>query len=319
MAEDLYETLGVNRGADKSELQKAYRKLARKYHPDMNPDNPAAQSKFKRIQEAYDVLSDAEKRAAYDQYGSDFEKIRGGGFHPGAAGAGGPSFDGLDLEQIFGAAGRRGGGGFENGFNDFFEQILGGGGRSGGGGRRSGPAARGGNIRHELSIPFSKAVLGGPVEFYIGRGGSQDKLAVTVPAGVDDGTKIRLREQGQPGEGGSGDLILVIRVDDHAHYKRHGNQLELKLPITLAEAALGAKVDVPTPRGTITLSVPANSSSGKRLRLKGQGVAPKNGPAGDLVVELQIRLPETLDESSMDLIREFDQVNPMDPRTGLGF
>ncbi|MEM6978863.1 MAG: DnaJ domain-containing protein, partial [Planctomycetota bacterium] len=254
MAEDLYQTLGVGRDADKTELQKAYRKLARKYHPDMNPDNPKAQEKFKRIQEAYDVLSDAEKRAAYDRYGSDFEKIRGGGFHPGAGGAGGPSFEGLDLDQIFGAAGRSGGGGFENGFSDFFEQILGGrgGGFGGRGGARQAPrqaAAKGANIRHELSIPFAKAVLGGQVEFYVGRDGKQEKLSVSIPPGVDDGSKIRLRERGQPGDAGPGDLILMIRTDEHPFYRRSGRNLEIELPVTLSEAVLGSKVDLPTPRG----------------------------------------------------------------------
>ncbi|EMI27699.1 DnaJ C-terminal domain-containing protein [Rhodopirellula europaea] len=330
MAEDLYQTLGVSRDADKGELTKAYRKLARKYHPDMNPDNPDAQEKFKRVQEAYEVLNDEQKRAAYDRYGSDFEKIRGG-WNPGAGGGGGaagPSFDGLDLEQIFGAAGRGGGGGgqpgFENGFNDFFEQILGGGARGGGGspfggGQRSAPPQRGQNIRHELSVTFRTAVLGDKVEFYLARGGKQEKLSVTIPPGVNSGSKIRLREQGHPGSGGAGDLILIIQVDDHPFYKRNGNHLELKLPITVAEAVSGAKVDVPTPAGTITLSVPAGSSSGKRLRLKGQGVRNPKGTDGDLIVELQIQLPESIDEESTKLIEQFDEANPMQPRESLKF
>nr|WP_255712611.1 J domain-containing protein [Rhodopirellula sp. JC740] len=324
----MYQTLGVSRDAEKSELTKAYRKLARKYHPDMNPDNPDAQEKFKRVQEAYEVLSDEEKRAAYDRYGSDFEKIRGG-WNPNAGGGAGPSFDGLDLEQIFGAAGRGGGGGgagFENGFNDFFEQILGGGGRAGGhgspfgGGRqRTAPPQRGQNIRHELSVTFRTAVLGDKVEFYLARGGKQEKLSVSIPPGVDSGSKIRLRDQGHPGPGGAGDLILIIQVDKHPFYKRNGNHLELKLPITLAEAVLGAKVDVPTPAGTITLSVPAGSSSGKRLRLKGQGVRNPKGADGDLIVELQIQLPESIDDESKKLIEQFNEANPMQPRESLKF
>lgn len=331
MAEDLYQTLGVSRDAEKAELTKAYRKLARKYHPDINPDNPDAQEKFKRVQEAYEVLNDEQKRAAYDRYGSDFEKIRGG-WNPGAGGGGGaagPAFDGLDLEQIFGAAGRGGGGGqpgFENGFNDFFEQILGGGARGGGGhgspfggGQRSAPPQRGQNIRHELSVTFRTAVLGDKVEFYLARGGKQEKLSVAIPPGVGSGSKIRLREQGHPGSGGAGDLILIIQVDDHPFYKRSGNNLELKLPITLAEATLGAKVDVPTPAGTITLSVPAGSSSGKRLRLKGQGIRNPKGTDGDLMVELQIQLPESIDEESKKLIEQFDEANPMQPRESLKF
>ena len=330
MAEDLYQVLGVNRDADKKELQKAYRKLARKYHPDMNQDDPKAQKQFKRIQEAYDVLSDEQKRAAYDRYGSDFEKIRSGGWQPGAGGAGGASFEGLDLEQIFGAAGRGGGGapgGFENGFNDFFEQILGGGRGAGFGPRggaagargRSAPPPRGANLRHELSIPFKTAVLGGKQELYVSRGGKQEKISVTIPPGVSEGQKIRLREQGHPGAGGPGDLILIVQVDDHPFYKRNGNQLEVKLPVTVREAALGAKVDVPTPRGTLTLSVPPGTSGGKRLRLKGQGITPSNGQAGDLLVEIQIQLPASVNEQAADLIRQFDEAQPLSPRENLSF
>ena len=333
MAEDLYQTLGVARDADKTELQKAYRKLARKYHPDMNPDDKAAQEKFKRVQEAYEVLSDEQKRAAYDRYGSDFEKIRGGGFHPEAAGGGaGASFDGLDLEQIFGAAGRGGGGGggFENGFNDFFEQILGGGaaggprgpgGRGAPGGRRSQPPPqRGANLRYELSIAFEKAVMGGKAEFYPTGTGKHEKLSVTIPAGVEDGAKIRLRGQGQAVPGGEpGDLILTIQIDEHPHFERVGRNLELKLPITIYEAAVGAKVDVPTPKGTVTLSIPPGSRSGKRLRLKGQGIQYATGNPGDLIVELQIQLPENLSEQAVEWIKQVDESQLFQPRESLKF
>lgn len=330
MAEDLYQTLGVSREADKPALQKAYRKLARKYHPDMNPDNKAAQEKFKRVQEAYEVLGDEQKRAAYDRYGPDFEKIRGG-YNPSAGGgAGGPTFDGLDMEQIFRAAGRGGGGGgggFENGFNDFFEQILGGGagfgGRGGpGGARTQQPAApqRGANVRYELSIPFEKSVLGGKAEFYPTGTGKNEKLSVTIPAGVDQGAKIRLREQGQSVPGGqSGDLILTIKIDPHPFFERKGRNLELRLPITVGEAALGGKVDVPTPKGTVTLSIPARSRSGRRLRLKGQGVQSAQGDPGDLIVELQIQLPEDLSDASLELLKQFEETQPFEPRSELKF
>ncbi|SMP65794.1 curved DNA-binding protein [Neorhodopirellula lusitana] len=335
MAEDLYQTLEVSRDADKSALQKAYRKLARKYHPDMNPDDKAAQEKFKRVQEAYEVLSDEEKRAAYDRYGSDFEKIRGG-YQPGASGGGGPSFDGLDLEQIFGAAGRGGGGGasggpgFENGFNDFFEQILGGGASMGGGGgspfgggggrRAPAPPQRGANTRYELSVPFEKAVLGGKAEFYPTGTGKNEKLSVTIPAGVEEGAKIRLRGQGQQVPGGEpGDLILVIKIDEHAFFNRVGRNLEVKLPITVGEAAMGAKIDVPTPKGTVRLSIPAGSRSGKRLRLKGQGIQFSSGSPGDLIAELQIQLPEELSESATELIKQFEEAQDFEPRKDLKF
>lgn len=327
MAEDLYQTLGVSRDASKDEIQKSYRKLARKYHPDMNPDNKGTQEKFKRVQEAYDVLSDDEKRAAYDRYGEDFEKVRSSGFHPEAAGSG--AFDGLDLEQIFGgAAGRGGGGGFEGGFSDFFEQMMGagmgGGGRrrpGGAGPRRAAPPQKGSNIRHELEIPLRTAVLGGKTEFYLNRSGEPEKLSVSIPPGVEAGSKIRLREQGHrsPSWGPPGDLILVLKISEHPYFRRTGKNLELTLPVTLSEAALGAKVDVPTPSGTVTLTVPAASSGGRRLRLKGQGVKPREGAAGDLIVKLQIQLPETLDEQSQAWIREFDEHNPISVRKGLSF
>lgn len=317
MAEDLYQILGVSRDASKEEIKKAHRKLALKYHPDKNPDDKVAREKFKRIQEAYDVLSDEEKRAAYDRYGADFEKIRSTGYQPGAAG-----FEGLDLEQIFG--GRGGHTQFE-GFSDFFEQLMGGGGGAGrgrrapGGARRRGPAPpqRGANVRHELEIPLQTAVTGGKTEFYL----NNEKIAVTIPPGVDNGSKIRLRERGQPSPNGGppGDLILIIKVSEHPYFRRHGRNLELTLPITLGEAMLGAKVDVPTPAGTVTMTVPAGSSSGKRLRLKGQGVKQQDGSAGDLLVTLQIHLPHVVDDASQELIKKFEQTNPLSPRRDLIF
>ncbi len=327
MAEDLYQILGVSREASKDDIKKAHRKLALKYHPDKNPDDKKAHEKFKRIQEAYDVLSDEEKRAAYDRYGKDFEKIRGSGWDPSAAGSAG--FEGLDLDQIFGGGGQRTAGGgvkFERGFSDFFEQLMGGGAGGRGGARpraQSRPAApqRGANIRHELELPLQTAVLGGTTEFYINRTGKNEKLSVTIPPGIETGSKIRLREQGQPSPNGgpTGDLILLIKVSEHPHFRRVGKNLELKLPITIAEAALGAKVDVPTPTGTVSMSIPAGTSSGRRLRLKGQGIRNRDGSAGDLIVEVQIRMPEVLDEESIKLIEQFRALNPMNLRAGLSF
>ena len=318
MAEDLYQTLGVSRDASKADIKKAHRKLAMKYHPDKNPDDKVAADKFKRVQEAFDVLSDEEKRAAYDQYGADFERIRGTGYQPGTGG-----FDGLDLEQIFGGGARGGGGATQfDGFSDFFEQLMGGGGarRSAGphgGPRRQAAPQRGSNIRHEFEIPLHTAVLGGTTEFYL----NDEKLAVNIPAGVETGSKIRLRERGQPSPNGGppGDLILLIKVSDHPHFRRRGQNLELTLPVTLKEAALGAKVDVPTPNATVSLSIPAGSSSGRRLRLKGQGVQSSKGSAGDLIVVVEVELPKEIDEESQQLIEQFDERNPMNVREGLSF
>lgn len=318
MAEDLYQTLGVGRDASKDEIKKAHRKLALKYHPDKNPDDKVASEKFKRAQEAYDVLSDEEKRAAYDRYGADFEKIRSSGYQPGAGG-----FDGLDLDQVFGGgrAGRGGGGGQTqfDGFSDFFEQMMGGGGRGrGAGGRqRQAPPQKGGNTRHELEIPLQTAVQGGKTEFYL----NDEKISVNIPAGVETGSKIRLRDRGQPSPNGgaNGDLILLIKVSDHPCFRRIGRNLELNLPVSIGEAVLGAKIDIPTPSGTVALSIPANSSSGRRLRLKGQGVKQRDGSAGDLFVVLQIEVPKEADEDSQKLVEQFDARNSLTLREGLLF
>ncbi len=315
MAEDLYQPLGVGRDASKDEIKKAHRKLALKYHPDKNPDDKVASEKFKRAQEAYDVLSDEEKRAAYDRYGADFEKIRSSGYQPGAGG-----FDGLDLDQIFGGGrGGRGGGGGQtqfDGFSDFFEQMMGGG-RGAGSRQRQAPPQKGANIRHELEIPLQTAVQGGKTEFYLNDG----KISVNIPAGVETGSKIRLRDRGQPSPNGgaNGDLILLIKVSEHPYFRRNGRNLELNLPVSIGEAVLGAKIDIPTPSGTVALSVPANSSSGRRLRLKGQGVKQRDGSAGDLLVALQIEVPKEADEESQKLIEQFDARNSMTLREGLLF
>lgn len=322
MAEDLYQTLGVNRQSDKDEIQKAYRRLARKYHPDINQNDDKAREKFKRVQEAYDVLSDPEKRAAYDRYGADFEKVRSSGFNP-AAGAGGASFEGLDLEQIFGGA--RAGGGFQNGFSDFFEQIMGGG--ATGGARRSGRRPRpaeptvGENIRHELRIPLKKALTGGQHEFYLPAEAGGQKIAFSIPAGIESETKMRLRGKGyaSPSGGPAGDLILLIHVDDHPLIRRQGKNLVINLPVTLKEATLGAKVEVPTPKGSLMMTVPPGSSGGRRLRLKGQGVDDGKGAAGDILIELQIALPEKIDESTKALIEQFDAAHPLSPRSQLSW
>ena len=319
MSEDLYQTLGVSRDASKDDIKKAHRKLALKYHPDKKPDDKVAAEKFKRIQEAFDVLSDDEKRAAYDRYGADFEKIRGTGFHPGA-GAGGAGFEGLDLEQIFGGGG---GGQFDNGFSDFFAQMMGGRGQATGhpNGRR-GPARpvgpqKGENERFELELPLELAVQGGETEFYF----NSEKLSVNIPPGVESGAKMRLREKGNqsPNGGTRGDLILIIKVSDHPHFRRIGQNLQLKLPLSIAEAVLGAKIDVPTPTGAVTLTIHPGTNSGKRLRLKGQGVKQRDGSAGDLIVELQIHLPDTIDEESKKLIEQFDEANPVSLRDELVF
>lgn len=310
MAEDYYKALEVSRTASPEEIQKAYRKLARKYHPDMNPDDAAAKKKFQQIQKAYDVLSDPEKRKLYDQFGPSFENIASGagpgGYGGGGAGGAGP-FP-FDIEQIFGGGNRGGPGGFqfEGDLGDIFQQFAGGGGRSRG--RRQAAPARGNDLSAEVVVPFHTAVLGGYREISLERAGKYETIQIKIPPGVDTGKKIRLRGQGEPGAGGEpGDLIVTVHVAPHPHFRRHGHNLELRLPITLGEAALGATIDVPTPGGVVSLKIPPHSSSGRRLRIKGQGVRLPDGDAGDLYVELHIKLPATLDESAREAISVIEQ------------
>jgi DnaJ-class molecular chaperone len=298
MAEDYYKTLGVKRDASQAEIQKAYRDLARKHHPDLHPDDKNAKKKFQEVQAAFDVLNDPQKRELYDRYGSSFEQMASGaGAHRGGARtAGGPGAEDFDFSQFFG---ERFGAEGPGGFADVFSQFT----RAGGGGRaRASRTAkmRGEDLRHELEVPFLTALNGGQVEITLQHGdGHAENLAVKIPAGIDEGQTIRLRGKGAPSPTGH----------------QAGKNLLVKLPVTLAEAALGAKVDVPLPSGKkISLRIPPATSSGKKLRIKGQGVSPAKGEPGDLLAEVQIVIPPQLDEESQELVRRFDQRNPLEPR-----
>ncbi len=308
MDEDYYKVLGVNRDASQADIQRAYRKLARQYHPDMNPDDASAKERFQRVQQAYDVLGNAEKREMYDRYGSSFQSGGGGGggspfgFHPGG-------FEEMDLEQIFGGRG-------PEGFADIFRQFTGG--QAGGGRRRAHPPGR--DLQHELEIPFRTAVTGGEAALTVQRPGNRvETISVKIPAGIEDGKKIRLRGQGEAAVRGGkpGDILLKIRVAAHPFFTRHGDNLELTVPVTLAEAALGAKIDVPTPKGTITLTVPPGTSSGRRLRVKGHGINSPRRPAGDLFAVIRIVLPSAFDDESKELVHQLDARHPMTPRNVL--
>ena len=178
----------------------------------------------------------------------------------------------------------------------------------------------GADIAQEMTIPFNVAVTGGEAQIAVARpSGKSDKISVKIPAGIEDGKKIRVRGQGEPGprSGKSGDILITIRVAPHPCFHRRGSHLHVKVPVSLAEAALGGKIDVPTPYGTVALSVPAGTSSGTRLRIKGHGAAPKNAPRGDLLAEIQILLPEKLDEADLRMIREIDERHPQDAREDL--
>lgn len=311
MEEDFYQVLGVPRTATEKEIQKAYRTLARKYHPDMaeEGEKEKAKTRFQKIQEAYEVLSDSEKRKMYDQYGSAYHQARSsGGPNPFAGYGPDVRFGDIDFSQLFGGGGGQAGGGFE----DILRQFAGFGGEPGGNGRSSRSGRRrqapGEDLEQEITVPFATAVNGGTISVAINRGNRRESIEVKVPAGIESGKKIRLTGQGanSPYGGPPGDLYLKVFVAEHPCFRRQDNNLLISVPITLAEALLGGKIDVPTPTGTITLTVPAGSSSGRKLRLKGMGIKPAKGEAGDLLVELQIQVPKSVSAEEEKMIRDLE-------------
>jgi DnaJ-class molecular chaperone len=316
MANDHYATLGISRSASDEEIRKAYRTLARKYHPDLHPDDATAKKKFQEVQDAFDVLSDEKKRSMYDRYGAGFEQMGGSG-RPGAGpqwrpGAGGQGVE-FDLNDLFGGGAAAAGGG---GFADLFKQFT----RGGGGATRQAAPQRGQDIAHEITVPFSTAVLGGEAAISLQRvDGKVEALTVKIPAGIEDGKRIRLRGQGEQPPGGqpAGDLLLTVHVAPHPSYTRRGKRLDIVVPISLAEALRGTKVAIPAPRGTITLTIPPGTSSGKKLRVKGQGIAPAGQEPGDLFAEVQIVLPADLADDVREQIAQLVDSSPSNPRRDL--
>lgn len=323
MADDFYKTLGIQRDASQADVQKAYRDLARKYHPDLNPNDKTAKEKFQKVQAAFDVLNDTSKREMYDRYGSSFESRAQGGPRPqpgyGGSGAA-PGFEEVDLGELFGS---RYGGDPSSIFGDLFGggQFRRKGGAGAGKRGRKAPAEPpvGTDLQQQIEIPFQTAILGGQIELSVPRSsGHIDSIKVKIPAGIADGAKMRLRGQGESVDGApAGDILLTVRVAPHPWFTRRGNNLEVKVPVTLAEAILGAKVDVPTPRGTISLRIPPHTSSGTKLRIKGHGVKAKDGPAGDLFADVLIMLPEKLDDALIEAVKKQAAENPQNPRSGL--
>ena len=285
MADDHYQILGVSRTATSEDIQKAYREMARKYHPDLHPDDDAAKEQFKKVQTAFDVLNDPSKREMYDRYGSSFEGVGaggGGGWSPQGQAGGFQSGGEVDLESLFGGGG--------------FADLFGGGKRR----TRRNPRTPGEDITANIRIPFQLAIDGGKTEVRFERDNKHETLSITIPQGLPDGSRMRLRGQGRPGRGGgaTGDLLLEVNVEQHAVYRREGDTLAVGLPISLSEALEGAKVDLPTPWGTISLRIPEGTSSGKKLRAGGMGVRHANGSKGDLIAEVQIVLPVSDDEAA---------------------
>ncbi len=314
MAEDYYQLLGVSNSASAEEIQKAYRKLARKYHPDLHADasereQEKAKQKFQQVQQAYDVLSDQKKRQMYDQLGPGFEQAGGGspfgGRNPFGQAGQNPFGGDIDLSSIFG-----GGAGGGAGFEQIFRQM---GGRPGQTRTQAPQPPK--PIEQEITVPFATSVKGGEHQVTFQRqNGNTETLTVKIPAGIENGKKIRLRGQGAEGYQGRGDLLIVVKVAPHPNYRRKGLNLMVSVPITLGEAVLGAKVELPTPHGTVTLTVPAGTSSGKSLRLKGMGIH-AGGKKGDLIAELQMVLPRELTEDDRKLVQQLELAyHDNDPR-----
>ncbi len=361
---DYYEVLGLGRGASTQDIKRAYRKLARKHHPDVNPGDKGAEAKFKELTEAHEVLSDQEKRRQYDQFGHDGFSRATGGPQPGAG------FGGFDFGRVdFGTGG-------VGDLGDFFSGLFG-----GQAGVRSDGPGRGEDLHYSLDIDFLDAVRGVATEISVqkhspcdvcggsgaklgsalevcpdcggsgrragrglrravescsrcrgngkigretcrgcgGRGATfgTERIAVKIPGGVDTGSRIRLQGKGEGGRNGGppGDLYIVTRVRPHPVLERKGDNLQVEIPITIAEAALGARIEVPTIDGPTTMRIPPETSSGQVFRLRGKGVPHlKGGGQGDQLVTVKIVAPKNLDVRSQELLREFARLNPGDPR-----
>lgn len=296
---DYYQTLGVPRTATHDEIRKAYKKLARENHPDTKPDDKAAAERFKQASEAYEVLGDEEKRKQYDQYGEAYKYARQGG------GPGGPGP--IDLESVFGQ------GGVDLG--DLFGGMFGGRGKAGGtGGRRRSSAMRGSDLQTSMTIPFQMAATGGTYDVSVDRNGTVETLSVKVTPGINPGDTIRLAGQGSAGTGGgpAGDLLIQVLVAAHPFFRREGNDVMLDCPLSVTEAMLGARIDVPTlTDGMVKLTIPPGTSSGAKLRLRGKGFQNrKSGVAGDQFVIVKIVVPKTLDATTRDLIEQLSRHIP---------
>jgi curved DNA-binding protein len=315
MARDYYEVLGVRRGAGAEEIQQAYRRLARRYHPDVNKD-PGAEDRFKEVNEAYQVLSDPETRARYDRFGPDFRRApEGAEREPAGAGAGPGGFRG---GPGFGARGgfRRGGGrvfteddlgGIDLG--DLFGDLFGAG---------VGGPIPGADQEAELELTVEEAYSGGRRWVTLAGPEGSRSYEVNIPPGVTDGQRIRLAGEGGrgSGDGRAGDLYLVVRIAPHRRYRLEGRDLHVRVPLSPWEAALGATVPVDTPGGEVKLKVPPGSSSGRRLRLRGQGMPNPRGQPGDLYAELRIVLPRRLSGRERELFEELSRSSSFDPRRG---
>ena len=384
---DYYEALGVARSADADEIRKAYRRLARKHHPDLNPGDKAAEERFKKVQEAYDVLSDENKRKIYDQYGFYSDNIPPNGPGGGAGNAGGPNFGGFDFSEFLrqqqaGAASGAGNRGEDSegfGFRDIFSQFFNRGSRP----PSTAEAERGADLEYGLNVDFWQSIRGTQVKLNISRqetcetchgtgsagnsvavcpecdgtgtvtqmagamkfnltcprcGGSgrlknacptcrgegvvtrPDTVEVRIPQGVTSGSRLRVAGKGNAGTGGgaAGDLYITVRVEEHPFFKRDGDNIDIQVPLTVAEAGLGAKIEVPTIDGRAILKIPQGTQNGQKFRLREKGVfnARKN-TRGDEIVEVVLRAPDVHNERTRELLRELAQVQTEDVRSDM--
>ncbi len=338
MPRDYYDILGVKRGAGEADIKKAYRKQARKLHPDVNPGKPEAERQFQELQEAFSVLSDKDKRELYDHAGHEAYTTRGaggpGGYGPGPGGFTGPGGQRINMEDlgdIFG--GGQPGGGYQVHFsgsgsgprsvNDLFEQLF----RQGHGSDRSWqgmPFAgqerrtrqRGPDVQQQVSISFQDAYTGKQVLLRDSEGRT---LEGRIPAGIEDGGKVRVAGKGHPGLSGgpAGDLIIHVMIQDHPYFTRKGDNIYLEAPVSITEAALGATIEVPTMEGRVQMKVPPGTPGGAEFRLRGKGFPHLRGQGrGDQLVQVKIVVPAQLDVRSRELLREFAALNPGDPRVG---
>ncbi len=308
-----YQILGVDKNATEKEIKKAYRKLARQYHPDKNPNDKKAEDKFKEINEAYEVLGNPENRAKYDQLGQSYQRYQQMGGAPGgfdfsqwtAAGGPGGGYQqvNIDFDDLFGGA---------SGFSEFFRTIFGGSPRT----QRTGyedlfgrqPQMIGQDIDYRVEITLEEAYHG-TTRTLSKDGGEQ--FTTRIPRGAKTGTKVRLRGKGEPGQGGPGDLYLVIRVQSHPTFKREGNNLKVNVPVDVITAVLGGKVNVPTLTGPVKLTIPPGTQGGRTFRLKGKGMPDlrRKDEYGDLLATVHILVPEKLTDEQRRLYHQLAELS----------